>query len=245
MTAALLAASASTIDAITDVVGIAAVLVAVTLVLVLETRRASGRSTSRLLGGGAVLATVLALVIIGGRFQWIPDAGDNETAAQTDGGDSTAPDTETTDVSDDTVDVTTTVDSDSSADSSTTVSTTTTTPIVGPPTPPSSTVPEAPPSTVVPDDPATPGSVDGTPPNDRGPPAGATTYEVVEGDNFWTIAADTLEAERGGPVSDAEIAPYWQQLIDANADGLVEPGNPDLILPGQMLDVPPVGLPAR
>ena len=31
---------------------------------------------------------------------------------------------------------------------------------------------------------------------------------------------------------------YWLRLIDANSSRFVEPGNPSLILPGQILDLP-------
>lgn len=254
----LLAMSASMVDTVTDVAGIAAVVLAVALLLVVETRRAAGVRAPRMLTAGAVLATVLALVIIGGRFQWLPNASDDggaetassetvdpesSTTSDEAGPETTAPPEttsppETPTLPDPTA---TTVDSSDPESSSTTSTTSAPTVTVGPPTPPTTAGSEAP-STPVPDEePAEPDSVDQPPVGDRGPPS---TYEVEQGDNFWSIAEATLEDARGGPVSDAEIIPYWQQLIDANADDLVEPGNPDLILPGQMLDVPPVGLPS-
>lgn len=255
----LLAMSASMVDTVTDVAGIAAVVLAVALLLVVETRRAAGVRAPRMLTAGAVLATVLALVIIGGRFQWLPNASDGDGGAETASSETVDPESSTTSdgAAPETTETTetpettsppetptlpdptaTTVDSSDPESSSTTAAPTVT---VGPPTPPTTAGSEAP-STPVPDeDPAEPDSVDQPPVGDRGPPS---TYEVEQGDNFWSIAEATLEDARGGPVSDAEIVPYWQQLIDANADDLVEPGNPDLILPGQMLDVPPVGLPS-
>lgn len=73
-------------------------------------------------------------------------------------------------------------------------------------------------------------------------------WEVRSGDSFWSIAEETLIDERrsefdGGSASeitDEEIAGYWRILIAANEDRLIEPGNPDLILPGQELILPPV-----
>lgn len=62
-------------------------------------------------------------------------------------------------------------------------------------------------------------------------------HEVVAGDNLWTIAAQTLRAQTPD-ASDADVIPYWQAVIDANADQLVDAGNPDLILPGQVLTLP-------
>jgi nucleoid-associated protein YgaU len=35
------------------------------------------------------------------------------------------------------------------------------------------------------------------------------------------------------------VGRYWRRLIDANRDRLVDPGNPDLLLPGQELVLPP------
>lgn len=65
------------------------------------------------------------------------------------------------------------------------------------------------------------------------------TYVVQHGDHLWGIAEKALEEAWGHPPADAQIIPYWQQLIDANRAALVDPGNPDLILPGQTFTVPP------
>lgn len=68
------------------------------------------------------------------------------------------------------------------------------------------------------------------------PPA---SVEVRPGEHFWAIAADVVRD--GDPeAGDAEIAEYWLDLIELNEDRLVEPGNPDLLVPGQVLLLPPV-----
>lgn len=54
-------------------------------------------------------------------------------------------------------------------------------------------------------------------------------YEVVPGDNLWTIAED----HNAG----VEVAPAWLGTMDINSEALVEPGNYDLILPEQRLKV--------
>lgn len=64
---------------------------------------------------------------------------------------------------------------------------------------------------------------------------------VQPGDSFWIIAEQQLTTAMGRTPTDLEILPYWQSLIDANRDRLVQPGNPDLIYPGQELCVAPVG----
>lgn len=62
--------------------------------------------------------------------------------------------------------------------------------------------------------------------------------EVVSGDSFWSIAADDLAAHLGRPPSDAEVVPHWKAWMDANADRLTVPGDPDLLFPGQRLVAP-------
>lgn len=66
------------------------------------------------------------------------------------------------------------------------------------------------------------------------------TWNVALGDHLWSIAAESLEDHWGRTnLTDREIASYWKDLIVANEDRLVEPGNPDLIFPGQTLVLPP------
>ncbi len=67
-------------------------------------------------------------------------------------------------------------------------------------------------------------------------PPGATSPDVwtVEcGDHPWSIAEDTLAEAWGRPPSDAEIAPYWRQLLELNALP-----DPDLVFPAQQLQLP-------
>lgn len=91
-----------------------------------------------------------------------------------------------------------------------------------------------------PDDRTAPGSLNGLPLPDRavgGPPVdqapAATTVRVRPGDSLWTIAARTL----GSGASEADVAAYWQRLTDLNTTALG--ATPDLIHPGQQLDLPP------
>jgi hypothetical protein len=83
-------------------------------------------------------------------------------------------------------------------------------------------------------------------PDELGPeqPAPAPTANdvvtVTGGDSFWSLACESLAESWGRPVTDAEIVPFWRTMIEANIDRLVEPGNPDLILPGQELRIPEV-----
>ena len=62
---------------------------------------------------------------------------------------------------------------------------------------------------------------------------------VQPGDNLWAIAAADLGAERSQAPTEDEIARHWSALIELNRPRLVDPGNPDLIVPGQRLHLPP------
>lgn len=72
-------------------------------------------------------------------------------------------------------------------------------------------------------------------------PADAVTHQVVEGDHLWAMAEEALEADLGREATDAEITPYWSQVIDENLEALLPPEDPDLIFPGQELTLPPTG----
>ncbi len=66
------------------------------------------------------------------------------------------------------------------------------------------------------------------------PPVGEPTSWVVEpGDSFWSIAEDVVGGERGRAVDR-----YWRALVEANRSRLVDPANPDLLVPGQELTLP-------
>jgi hypothetical protein len=79
----------------------------------------------------------------------------------------------------------------------------------------------------------------------RSPPARATresaaaprSWTVEAGDSFWSIAAETL-AEAGQAPTDRRVIGYWRRLVEANRGRLLDPGNPDLLVPGQELAVP-------
>ena len=69
------------------------------------------------------------------------------------------------------------------------------------------------------------------PPN---PPTSREQDWVVQpGQSFWSKAE---EIRSGAPES--AVIEYWLALVDANRDRLVRPGDPDLILPGQVLTLP-------
>jgi hypothetical protein len=67
-------------------------------------------------------------------------------------------------------------------------------------------------------------------------------WVVEQGDSFWSVAAETL-ADRAGGTRDApddgEVERYWRVLVDANRSRMPDPTNPDLLIPGQELALPP------
>ncbi len=69
-------------------------------------------------------------------------------------------------------------------------------------------------------------------------PASTQRWTVGPGECFWSIAEQVLTGQTGRVPTDAEIVPYWHRLIDANRAELVDRGNPDLILPGQIFILP-------
>ncbi len=68
----------------------------------------------------------------------------------------------------------------------------------------------------------------------------AAMIQVEEGDHFWSLAEETLHAEWGRAPSDAEIAPFWAEMVTLNQDRLLPPEDPDLIYPDQRFQLPPI-----
>lgn len=72
-------------------------------------------------------------------------------------------------------------------------------------------------------------------------PAGAVEWIVEPGESFWSIAQTVLTQDLGRAPSDDAIARYWERLVDRNRSRLSDPGNPDLIYPGQRFVLPDAG----
>lgn len=81
--------------------------------------------------------------------------------------------------------------------------------------------------------------LDGRSGSDQQSTAVFDTWPVKHGDHLWSISAETLvDHWQRHDLSDGEIADYWRTVIEANQDRMVEPGNPDLIVPGQQILLP-------
>ncbi len=65
-------------------------------------------------------------------------------------------------------------------------------------------------------------------------------WTVASGDHLWHIAEETLVDQGTTAPTAGEVGAYWRTLCEANHDRLLDPGNPDLIMPGQRIVLPPV-----
>jgi hypothetical protein len=67
-------------------------------------------------------------------------------------------------------------------------------------------------------------------------------WTVRPGDHLWGIADDVLCRAWGRTPAVADVAAYWRGVVAANRSRLADPANPDLILPGDTLMLPPTPL---
>ncbi|MEX2420561.1 MAG: hypothetical protein WD670_01965, partial [Actinomycetota bacterium] len=66
------------------------------------------------------------------------------------------------------------------------------------------------------------------------PPASVV---VERGDNLWELAEEHLEAEADRELSDADITPYWVDVVAENAQF----ADPNLVMPGDVVSLPSRG----
>lgn len=71
------------------------------------------------------------------------------------------------------------------------------------------------------------------------PSSGGRTHTVERGENLWQISEDTLENDLHREAADAEVDPFWREVIDLNRASLPDPSNPSLIFSGQQVALPP------
>jgi len=70
--------------------------------------------------------------------------------------------------------------------------------------------------------------------------AEAARHTVVHGDHLWSIAGQRLAAVGDGRPGQHDIARYWLRVIEANRE-TIRSGDPDLIYPGEVIRLPPIG----
>ncbi len=65
-----------------------------------------------------------------------------------------------------------------------------------------------------------------------------SVHTVTAGESLWSIAQARLEAADEAPTP-SEVATYWAELVRTARDQLAS-GSPDLIFPGEELELPPL-----
>ena len=66
------------------------------------------------------------------------------------------------------------------------------------------------------------------------------TWDVERGDHFWKIATESLTEAWGRAPTNAEIHPFWIDLIEANEGRLLPPEDPNMIYPNQVFVLPEI-----
>ena len=74
------------------------------------------------------------------------------------------------------------------------------------------------------------------------PPTAAEphTWTIAPGEHLWAVATETLADSWHRVPTDAEVAPYWRELIETNRSRLIDATNADYVLPGQTFVLPAV-----
>jgi hypothetical protein len=93
----------------------------------------------------------------------------------------------------------------------------------------------SPPTTLVPPPVVTPATM----PSAASTPA-PLTWTIAPGEHLWAVARETLADSWQRAPTDAEVTPYWQQLIETNRSRLIDATNPDYVLAGQTFLLPDV-----
>jgi nucleoid-associated protein YgaU len=66
------------------------------------------------------------------------------------------------------------------------------------------------------------------------------TWVIQPGEHLWAIAETHLQDRLGRPPTTAETDAYWRAIVDRNRSRLLDPANPDLVVPAQSIELPPV-----
>ena len=66
------------------------------------------------------------------------------------------------------------------------------------------------------------------------------TWTIAPGEHLWAVAHETLSDSWHRPPTDAEVVPYWREVIETNRSRLIDPANADYVVPGQTFVLPDV-----
>jgi len=87
---------------------------------------------------------------------------------------------------------------------------------------------------------ADPGAPGASATDDTETTGGGITRRAAPGDSLWSLSADRLAEVAGRAVTPGEVAPYWRDVIAANAATIADPG---LVFVGQAVRLPAPQLP--
>ncbi len=62
---------------------------------------------------------------------------------------------------------------------------------------------------------------------------------IKSGDHLWGIADRALSAHLGRAATEDEIDPYWRATVELNRGTFLDEFNPDFVVPGQVIELPP------
>jgi len=65
------------------------------------------------------------------------------------------------------------------------------------------------------------------------------TWDIQAGQCLWDVARETVLRRGGDPADNAAVVAYLQRVIAADRHELSDPGDPGLVFPGQVFDLPP------
>jgi hypothetical protein len=68
----------------------------------------------------------------------------------------------------------------------------------------------------------------------------ADIWVVRPGDNLWSIAEATLTDAWGHAPDRRDLGPYWWRVVQVNRPNLPNPADPNLLLPGDRVTLPPL-----
>lgn len=74
---------------------------------------------------------------------------------------------------------------------------------------------------------------------EQGP--GTDAHRVAAGESLWSIAQDALADRWDREPTEGEVLDYWERVIERNRDALPDPDNPDLLFPGDEVELPSTG----
>jgi hypothetical protein len=78
------------------------------------------------------------------------------------------------------------------------------------------------------------------PSTERQPTTPRDEWIIQPGEHLWFVAHETLLEAWGREPTETEVAPYWRTLIEHNRSRLIDPSNPDYVVPNQSFGLPPV-----